>query len=56
MQKTYRIRKGLNIPMKGEAEKVFTRADQAEAYAVKPIDFAGLTPKLSVKEGDKVKA
>ena len=56
MQKTYKIRKGLNIPLQGEAEKVFTRAEQAEAYAVKPTDFAGLTPKLSVKEGDKVKA
>ncbi|MFP4556773.1 MAG: Na(+)-translocating NADH-quinone reductase subunit A [Bacteroidales bacterium] len=56
MPKVYKIRKGLNIPLKGEAEKVFTRAEQAESYAVKPIDFSGLTPKLSVKEGDKVKA
>ncbi len=56
MPKVYKIRKGLNIPLKGEAEKVFTRAEQAESYAVKPIDFPGLTPKLSVKEGDKVKA
>ncbi len=56
MPKVHKIRKGLNIPLKGEAEKVFSRVDQAEAYAVKPIDFQGLTPKLSVKEGDKVKA
>lgn len=56
MPKVYKIRRGLNIPIKGEAEKVFARAEQAEAYAVKPIDFHGLMPKLSVKEGDKVKA
>ena len=56
MPKTVKIRRGLNIPMFGEAEKIFTRADQAEFYAVKPTDFHGLTPKLSVKEGDMVKA
>ena len=56
MPKVHKIRRGLNIPLKGEAEKVFSRAEQAEAYAVKPIDFHGLTPKLSVKEGDKVRA
>lgn len=56
MPKVYRIRKGLNIPLLGEAEKVFTRAEMADLYAVKPIDFVGLTPKLAVKEGDAVKA
>jgi len=55
MPKVFKIRKGLNIPLKGEAEKVFTRAELAEFYAVKPTDFPGLTPKLSVAEGDKVK-
>lgn len=55
MPKVFKIRKGLNIPLKGEAEKVFTRAEMAEYYAVKPIDFPGLTPKLCVAEGDKVK-
>lgn len=56
MPKVFKIRKGLNIPLKGEAEKVFTRAEMAEYYALKPVDFAGLTPKLAVAEGDKVKA
>ena len=55
MPKVFKIRRGLNIPMKGEAEKVFTRAELAEFYAVKPTDFPGLTPKLSVSEGDRVK-
>jgi Na+-transporting NADH:ubiquinone oxidoreductase subunit A len=56
MPKIYKIRKGLTIPLKGEAEKIFTRVEQADFYAIKPIDFLGLTPKLSVSEGDKVKA
>ncbi len=55
MPKVHKIRRGLNIPLQGEAEKVFTRSEQAEAYAVKPSDFVGLTPKLSVQEGDRVK-
>jgi Na+-transporting NADH:ubiquinone oxidoreductase subunit A len=56
MPKVIKIRKGLNIPLEGEAEKIFSRIEQADNYAVKPIDFSGLTPKLSVKEGDKVLA
>ena len=55
MPKVFKIRRGLNIPLKGAAEKVFTRAELAEFYAVKPTDFPGLTPKLSVSEGDRVK-
>lgn len=56
MSKSIKIRKGLNINLKGKAEKVFIKAEAAKTYAVKPTDFAGLTPKLSVKEGDLVKA
>lgn len=54
MSKTIRLKKGYNIPLKGEAEKVFTRFLQSESYAVKPTDFAGLVPKLLVNEGDRV--
>ncbi len=56
MPKVIKIRKGLNIQLKGTAEKIFTRPQHAEFYAVKPIDFPGLVPKLEVKEGDRVKA
>jgi Na+-transporting NADH:ubiquinone oxidoreductase subunit A len=56
MSRVIRIKRGLNIPLKGEAEKVFSRVHQSETYAVKPIDFPGLTPKLLVSEGDSVKA
>ncbi|HOZ15494.1 MAG TPA: Na(+)-translocating NADH-quinone reductase subunit A [Tenuifilaceae bacterium] len=56
MSKVIKIRKGLNIPLVGQPEKVLIRADMAETYAVKPSDFPGLTPKLNVQVGDKVKA
>jgi len=56
MSEIKKIKKGLNINLKGKAEKVFIKAKPSETYAVKPIDFAGLMPKLSVVEGDEVKA
>lgn len=56
MSETLKIKKGLNITLKGKAEKVFIKAAPSQTYAVKPTDFPGLTPKLTVKVGDEVKA
>lgn len=56
MSKVIKIKKGLNISMQGEAEKILKKAEQAKLYAVKPTDFKGIRPKLVVKVGDKVKA
>jgi Na+-transporting NADH:ubiquinone oxidoreductase subunit A len=56
MSKTVKLRKGLNIPLLGEAEKVKNTVDQADVFAIKPPDFHGVMPKLDVKVGDKVKA
>jgi Na+-transporting NADH:ubiquinone oxidoreductase subunit A len=56
MSNIIKIRKGLNIKLKGKAEKILVKADPAGKYAVKPADFPGLTPKMLVKEGDAVKA
>ena len=55
MSKAIKIRKGLNIKLKGKAEKILVKAEMSDRYAVKPIDFPGLSPKLLVKEGDVVK-
>ncbi len=55
MSKTIRLRKGLNIRLKGTAEKIFIKTDRSDLYAVKPPDFQGLTPKMQVKVEDKVK-
>lgn len=56
MSKIIKISKGLDISLKGSAEKVLAKFPLSADYAVKPIDFQGLTPKLSVKEGDAVLA
>ena len=55
MTDTITIRKGLDIPIGGAAEKRLTDARNIATYAVKPTDFVGLTPKLLVEEGDAVK-
>ena len=56
MSKEIRLKKGLNINLLGEADKVYASVKPADRYIVKPTDFHGLTPKLTVKIGDKVKA
>ena len=56
MSKVIKIKKGLNINLKGQAEKVLVNTETAHTYAVKPTDFTGITPKLSVKENAPVKA
>lgn len=56
MSKEIRLKKGLNINLLGEADKVYASVKPSDRYVVKPTDFHGLTPKLAVKVGDKVKA
>ncbi len=56
MSKTIKIRRGLNIPLKGLAEKILNNAERSDTYAIKPTDFHGLVPKLLVEEGEEVKA
>jgi len=56
MSKTVKLRKGLNIKLVGVADKVKDSVAQSELFAIKPTDFHGVTPKMVVKAGDKVKA
>ena len=56
MSKIIKIKKGLNIPILGEAEKILNTTARSATYSVCPPDFHGLTPKILVKEGEKVKA
>jgi Na+-transporting NADH:ubiquinone oxidoreductase subunit A len=55
MPKTITLSKGLNIRLKGEAEKTL-RETSALHYALKPTDFTGVFPRMLVKEGDAVQA
>lgn len=56
MSKTVKLRKGLDINLLGEADKVKLDLPQPKSVALKPTDFHNTTPKMLVKEGDKVKA
>ena len=56
MSKIIKLRKGLDVKLRGEAEKQTVQLPLASEYAVSPLDFAGVTPKLLVKAGDTVKA
>ena len=56
MSKIIKLRKGLDVNLQGKAEKTTVQMPLASEYAVSPLDFAGVTPKLLVKAGDKVKA
>jgi len=56
MSKIITLRKGLDIKLQGEAQESLADAPLAAEYAVSPLDFEGVTPKLLVKAGDAVKA
>ena len=50
------LKKGLNIPINGVAALETMRTIAPDVVAVKPTDFKGFSPRLMVKEGDKVLA
>ena len=56
MSEVIKIKKGVDIKLQGEAEKIFATADTPSTYALKPSDFPGIRMKLKVKEGDEVLA
>ncbi len=56
MAKVIKLRKGLDVNLKGKAAlETLTVACPGE-YALVPDDFVGVKPKVVVKEGDSVKA
>lgn len=56
MSKVIKLRKGLDINLKGKAQKVCQPVKSDGLFALVPDSFVGLTPKVVVKEGDKVQA
>lgn len=56
MSKTVKLRKGLDIRLVGEADKVLVELPMPKTVSLKPSDFHGLTPKMVVKVGDQVSA
>ena len=56
MSNDIRIKKGLDIKLKGEAEKTLEQAIISNYCTIRPEDFHGTIPKLVAKEGTVVKA
>ncbi len=56
MSQEVRIKRGLNLRLKGKAEKQIHNIASSSVYALQPSDFPGLTPKMLVAEGDEVLA
>ena len=56
MTEQIRLRKGLDIKLKGRAKKQTMPLESSKLYAIVPDDFVGVTPKMAVKAGDHVKA
>ena len=50
------LKKGLNIPISGAAALQAKKTIVPDVVAIKPTDFKGFSPRLLVKEGDKVLA
>ena len=56
MSKNIKLCKGLDIKLAGKAEARVEDVPLAKSYAVSPLDYENVTPKLLVKVGDKVEA
>ena len=51
-----KLKRGLNIPFEGGAAETIGSVRRPAVYHIVPDHFAGIKPKLLVKEGDLVKA
>ncbi len=56
MANVIKLHKGLDIHLQGKAEEKKLQLKSNGKYALSPADFEGVTPKVVVREGDKVKA
>ncbi|MGY5355595.1 Na(+)-translocating NADH-quinone reductase subunit A [Wenyingzhuangia sp. IMCC45467] len=54
MSQDIRVKKGLDIKLKGQAAMTTAAVSRSDLYAIKPTDFHGITPKLVVKAGEEV--
>lgn len=56
MSNDIRIKRGLTLRLKGEADKTIVDAPRSKTFAIKPPDFHSVVPKMVVKEGATVQA
>ena len=56
MSKVIKIKRGLDIPLIGEAERIVQTPPQSTEYSIRPPVFHGVVPKMLIEEGSRVKA
>lgn len=56
MANVIKIKKGLDINLKGKASDVLLSGKNSDSYAIVPDYYNGIVPKVVAKVGDKVKA
>ena len=56
MANVIKIKKGLDINLKGKASEALLNGGKSESYAIVPDHYDGIFPKVVVKVGEKVKA
>jgi len=54
MSRTIRIRKGIDVPVRGEPEQVVYPGQPVRRVALCGLDYVGLRPRVLVNEGDAV--
>jgi Na+-transporting NADH:ubiquinone oxidoreductase subunit A len=54
MGKNVKIKRGMDIPLEGKPSTHIHAISTSTTFALKPIDFKGLVPKLRVKQGEEV--
>ncbi len=54
MSKDIRIKNGLTIKLKGKAQQKLSSVSRSNIFVIKPSNFYGIIPKMTVKVGDKV--
>ena len=53
--KHFKIKKGLDLPIKGEPDQVISNANQVSSVAIIGSDYIDMKPTMMVKVGDRVK-
>ncbi len=56
MVKVIKITKGLDIQLEGRPQEEIFESAKSDYYTIFPDDFPGFSPKISVKQGDRVSA
>ena len=54
MVNVFKIKKGLDINLKGKAERIKVRTGASDEFVLSPASFEGVVPKVVVREGENV--